>query len=75
MFTAEDIATLFEKIAPLDSGVPGDQLGFIYGNPSTEVRGIACLWNVHSQSIRLCAENDLNMNAMKISRKFLIFLQ
>jgi putative NIF3 family GTP cyclohydrolase 1 type 2 len=60
MYTAEDIATVFEKIAPLDSGVPGDQLGFIYGNPDTEVKGIACLWNVHSESIRLCAEHDLN---------------
>tara|TARA_B100000029_G_scaffold508292_1_gene594827 strand:+ start:530 stop:1330 length:801 start_codon:yes stop_codon:yes gene_type:complete len=61
MYTAEDIAKVFEKIAPLDSGVPGDQLGFVYGNPNTEVKGIACLWNVHTQSIRLCAEHNLNM--------------
>jgi putative NIF3 family GTP cyclohydrolase 1 type 2 len=61
MYTAEEVAKVFEKIAPLDSGVPGDQLGFVYGNPNTEVRGIACLWNVHTQSIRLCAEQDLNM--------------
>ena len=61
MYTAEDIAKVFEDIAPLDSGVPGDQLGFVYGNSTTEVRGIACLWNVHSQSLRLCAEQDLNM--------------
>ena len=58
MYSAEDIARVFERIAPLDSGVPGDQLGFVYGNPTTEVRGIACLWNVHSQSLRLCAEQD-----------------
>ena len=61
MYSAKDIATVFEKIAPLDSGIPGDQLGFIYGNPDTEIRGIACLWNVHSESIRLCAEQNLNM--------------
>ena len=31
MYTAKDIAAVFEEIAPLDSGVPGDQLGFVYG--------------------------------------------
>ena len=61
MNTAKDIATIFEEIAPLDSGILGDQLGFIYGDPSTEVKGIACLWNVHSESLRSCAEHDLNM--------------
>ena len=61
MYTAQDIATVFEEIAPLDSGVPNDQLGFIYGDPSTEVKGIACLWNVHSESIRSSAEQDLNL--------------
>jgi putative NIF3 family GTP cyclohydrolase 1 type 2 len=61
MYTAKDIAAVFEEIAPLDSGVPGDQLGFVYGDPNTEVKGIACLWNIHSESIRLCAEHDLNM--------------
>ena len=38
MYTAENIARVFEGIAPLDSGVPGDQLGFVYGNPTTDAQ-------------------------------------
>jgi putative NIF3 family GTP cyclohydrolase 1 type 2 len=61
MYKVKEIARFFEKIAPLDSGIPGDELGFIYGDPDTEVTGLACLWNVHTKSIQSCVEKNTNM--------------
>jgi len=61
MYTAKEIANIFETIAPIASGIPGDELGFIFGDPSTVIRGIACMWNVHSRSIALAAGQGLNM--------------
>ena len=55
-YRAKDIARVFEQIAPLELGNPGDQLGFIYGSPETVVKGIGCLWNVHSKSLSLAVE-------------------
>jgi putative NIF3 family GTP cyclohydrolase 1 type 2 len=54
MHSASDIARAFEEIAPLATGLPGDELGFIYGDPETPVRGLACLWNIHTQSLKAC---------------------
>ena len=34
-YKAIDIARVFEQIAPVELGNPGDQLGFIYGSPET----------------------------------------
>ncbi len=59
--TAREIADLFESIAPLDSGVPGDELGFIYGDPSITIRGIGCLWSVDAGSIQHCIDHGLNL--------------
>ncbi len=61
VYTAREIADVFEIIAPLSSGVPNDELGFIYGDPQTSVRGIACVWQVDSHSIVNAAEQSLNM--------------
>jgi len=61
MYKANDIAKAFEQIAPIESGLSGDQLGFIYGDPETQVRGLACLWNIHTQSIRSSVEQNANM--------------
>ena len=33
---AREIAKVFEEIAPLDSGIPGDELGFIWGDPQIQ---------------------------------------
>ena len=59
--TARDIAKEFEQIAPIESGVPGDELGFILGNPDIPVKGIGCMWCAHIESIQYCIENDINM--------------
>jgi len=61
MHTAKDIAKRFEEIAPLEIGIAGDQLGFVYGDPKTHVTGLACLWNIHAQSIQSCVEENANM--------------
>ncbi len=61
MPTARDVADTFEEIAPRETGLPGDQLGFIYGDPETEITGLACLWNIHTQSLSACAEHNTNM--------------
>ncbi len=61
MTTARDVARVVEQIAPLTLGLPGDQLGFQYGNPDQEISGVACLWNVHTASLRACAAQGLDM--------------
>ncbi|MDP6778998.1 MAG: Nif3-like dinuclear metal center hexameric protein [Candidatus Latescibacteria bacterium] len=61
MHTARSIAEVFEQIAPLDSGISGDQLGFIHGDPDREIRGVACLWAVHGRSVERCVERRLDM--------------
>ena len=58
---AREIAKVFEEIAPLDSGIPGDELGFIWGDPEIQVRGMGCMWCAHTGSIQYCAEHDINM--------------
>jgi putative NIF3 family GTP cyclohydrolase 1 type 2 len=61
MYRGRDVAKVFEAIAPFASGVPGDELGFVFGDPECEVTGVACLWNVQAQSIRAAVEQKLNL--------------
>ena len=61
MYKASNIAKAFEEIAPKEIGLENDELGFVYGNPETEVTGLACLWNIHTESINLCIEKNANM--------------
>lgn len=42
---AREVALLVEEIAPLSSGIPGDDLGFSYGSPESVVRGIVTCWS------------------------------
>jgi len=58
--TARKIADALEQIAPLDSGVTGDQQGFIYGDAEKPVRGVACMWCAHSASLRRAMERGLD---------------
>lgn len=60
MYTARQIADIFERIAPLDSGVPGDQLGFLFGDPDQPVTGVGCVWSVDLRSIGTCIQQGLN---------------
>ena len=54
-YTARDIATVFESIAPLTLGIAGDELGFIHGTADAKVTGLACLWQANAQSIAIAA--------------------
>jgi len=58
---AREIAGVFEEIAPLDSGIPGDELGFIFGDPEIQVRGVGCMWCAHTGSIQYSAQHDINL--------------
>lgn len=61
MTTAREIADTFEQIAPIESGLRDDELGFIHGDPETEVAALACMWNVHAGSIATCVDLGANM--------------
>ena len=61
MTTAADVAGVFESIAPQTLGVAGDQLGFIHGDPSADITGVACLWNIHTASLAACVDRGLNL--------------
>jgi putative NIF3 family GTP cyclohydrolase 1 type 2 len=50
-----------EEVAPPSSGVPNDQLGFVYGDPMASVTGVGCVWCCHAASIHACAEHGLDM--------------
>jgi putative NIF3 family GTP cyclohydrolase 1 type 2 len=59
--TAREFTTIFEGIAPLDSGVPGDELGFVLGDPDIEVTGVGCMWCLQTESIEQCVERGFNL--------------
>lgn len=58
---ASEVAAVLESIAPISTGTPGDQLGFIYGDPNRLVTDVACMWNAHSASIRHAVELGAQM--------------
>jgi putative NIF3 family GTP cyclohydrolase 1 type 2 len=58
---AREIAEEFEKIAPLKSGNPDDELGFIWGDSETEVHAIGCLWCATASSIQRCIDLKIQM--------------
>jgi len=60
MTTARQVADVLESIAPIESGIPGDELGFLWGDPNAPVRGVACMWNAHTTSLREAIRRDLN---------------
>jgi putative NIF3 family GTP cyclohydrolase 1 type 2 len=61
VLTATDVATVFEEIAPRSLGLPDDELGFVFGDPGTRVRGVACMWNIHTRSLADATAAGLNL--------------
>jgi putative NIF3 family GTP cyclohydrolase 1 type 2 len=61
MHRGRDIARVFEELAPVASGLEGDELGFVYGDPDGVVTGVGCVWNVQTQSIAAAVEQRLNL--------------
>lgn len=58
--TAREIADVFEQIAPLSTGIAGDELGFIFGDPDIAVTSMACVWQVHAPCIEAAARAGIN---------------
>jgi putative NIF3 family GTP cyclohydrolase 1 type 2 len=61
MISAKSVAQIIETIAPIDSGVPGDELGFVYGDRDVNIRGVACIWNAQTTSIQAAVDRNLDM--------------
>lgn len=61
MLTGHDVAQALEAIAPREIGIEGDELGFVFGDPAREVRGVACVWNVQTHSIRAAVAQGLSL--------------
>jgi putative NIF3 family GTP cyclohydrolase 1 type 2 len=59
-YTARQVADVLEKIAPLESGVPNDQLGFLLADQNQGVTGVGCMWSVDLFSIGTCIQQQLN---------------
>jgi putative NIF3 family GTP cyclohydrolase 1 type 2 len=60
-YTCQDVAQALESMAPLVSGIPGDELGFVFGEPHRPVQAVGCLWSVDTRSILRCVEQKLNL--------------
>jgi putative NIF3 family GTP cyclohydrolase 1 type 2 len=58
---AVDVAAYVELLAPPESGVPRDDNGFTFGDPATEVRGIAVTWMPTAAALREAAALGLNL--------------
>lgn len=59
--TARQIARVIEDIAAPVSGVPGDELGFIHGNPDGVVTRLGCAWCVRAASLQHSIDCRLDM--------------
>ncbi len=42
---AKEVEKVVLDLAPLNGGVKGDENGLLYGDPDTEVAGIATTWS------------------------------
>jgi len=62
---AREIADLFEKIAPVESGLQSDRdrrvLGFRFGNPEIEVTGVGVAWYLAMEVIEQSVKRGLNL--------------
>lgn len=58
---AKDVAAFLESLAPLESGVPGDDLGFSFGDPETQVSAVAVCWAPTRAVIAKAAAGGANL--------------
>jgi len=61
---AKDVASAFEEIAPISLGLPGDRqnqvLGFRFGDPNAEVKGVGVTWYLCLDTIQQAVDEGLN---------------
>ena len=58
---SREIAAVVETIAPISGGMPGDELGFVFGDGEVEVTGVAVCWSPTLAVIREAARLRCNM--------------
>jgi putative NIF3 family GTP cyclohydrolase 1 type 2 len=58
--TAKEVERIVLDIAPLENGIEGDPNGLLYGDPETEVTGIATTWTPTVAVLREAACDGLN---------------
>ena len=58
---ASEVAEIIESVAPISSGMPGDELGFIFGSGDVAVRGVAVCWSPTRALIEKAAQLGCNM--------------
>ena len=58
---AAEVAKVLETVAPISSGMEGDELGFIFGDPEIEVSGVAVCWSPTLEVIGRARELNCNL--------------
>jgi putative NIF3 family GTP cyclohydrolase 1 type 2 len=58
--TAKEVEAVVDSLCPLCAAIPGDETGLIFGDPATEVTGIATTWTPSLDVLRRAAEKGLN---------------
>lgn len=58
--TARDLTDVVLGYAPLAGEVKGDENGFLYGDPETEITGVAVCWTPSADVLRRAAADGLN---------------
>lgn len=58
---AEEVAQLVEDYAPRESGMAGDELGLLAGEPEREVAGVVTCWSPTLAVLRQAAELGANL--------------
>ncbi|MGI5817154.1 MAG: Nif3-like dinuclear metal center hexameric protein [Armatimonadota bacterium] len=57
---ARDVEAVVLEIAPLEYAMEGDPTGLLYGDPETEITGVAVTWTPTVQVLREAAVDGLN---------------
>jgi len=58
---AKDVSSFIETLAPVESGIPGDENGYIFGDSDVEISGIGVTWMPTTPTLRKAASEGLNM--------------
>jgi len=58
---AKEISSFIEELAPMESAIPGDDNGYIFGDPNVEVSGVGVTWMPNTPAIKKAVDKGLNM--------------
>jgi len=71
---ASEVSALFETVAPIESGLQTDRdrrvLGFRFGRPDVEVKGIGVAWFLATEVVEQAARKGLNLLLIHEPRLF-----